>query len=288
MFCCIICPLFIFSSFCPCANFSIPTLGLVRAQKAPQEITVALALAVVLTSKVWEERWATLEKQRHMTANTWRHYGRGERETWSKDVLEVWRMRCGMNSRVAETETVKHQSKASKMEWGKANGHRVSKSDQGQIEFMELHFLCYFTLSITAHKKGTENWLSKMSFLLFDDSNGKKQIQKTCENTWEHDNWDHGKTMITVLLFISFWKCVGYCLLYRLSVYKQHDVSITSQTASVWIKLSVHAGIVLWHLECFFCCATCIKVELFPWYPVWVFYVSKGKVNFLNSKIYKL
>lgn len=75
--------LFIFSSFYPCATFLIPTLGLVRAQEAPQQISSGLSCAPDI--KGVRREGGKQQRNRDTGQQThWHQYGSGEGRTWSK------------------------------------------------------------------------------------------------------------------------------------------------------------------------------------------------------------
>ncbi len=109
----------IFFSFCACAMFLAPTLGLVRAQETPQQISSGFSCGPDIKGARREE--GKQQRSRH-----WHQYARGESRTMNKAEQELWRMKRHRNRRAVETE---RQLNITKKHWDRiqresVNSHR--------------------------------------------------------------------------------------------------------------------------------------------------------------------
>lgn len=139
----------IFSSFCPCAIFLVPGLGLVRAQEAPQQIITGFSCGPDIKGARGEEgnsRGAETQDSKH-----WHRYVRGESRTWNQAerlVLSCRGWRATVSGGSWDWETVKLVSVKCKgnKERKRINRDTVFRSDQGWLVFVELRYISYFTL----------------------------------------------------------------------------------------------------------------------------------------------
>lgn len=129
-----------FNLFClfPRAMFLAPTLGLVRAQEAPQQISSGFSCGPDIKGARREEgnsRGAGTRDSKH-----WHRCVRGESRTLNKAKQELWRTKSHRNRRAVETDCLTEAEQRGS-EW-MATGY----SDKTKVKYCLCSYISFLTL----------------------------------------------------------------------------------------------------------------------------------------------